>query len=70
MAWALTIHKSQGLTLSKATIDIGPRERTDLIFVAISQVKSLQSLRITPPFTYGNYEKMKNGIQLFERKDE
>lgn len=28
LAWALTIHKSQGLTLSKATIDIGPREIT------------------------------------------
>ena len=28
LAWALTIHKSQGLTLEKATIDIGPRERT------------------------------------------
>ena len=28
LAWALTILKSQGLTLSKATVDIGPRERT------------------------------------------
>ena len=70
LAWALTIHKSQGLTLSKATIDIGPRERTGLTFVAISRVKSLQSLRITPPFTYDRYEKMKNGIQLSKRKAE
>ncbi|XP_028416843.1 uncharacterized protein LOC114541053 [Dendronephthya gigantea] len=28
LAWALTIHKSQGLTLSKAWIDIGKSERT------------------------------------------
>ncbi|XP_059078134.1 uncharacterized protein LOC131876694 [Cryptomeria japonica] len=28
LAWAMTIHKSQGLTLEKATIDIGPTERT------------------------------------------
>ncbi|XP_059073340.1 uncharacterized protein LOC131874117 [Cryptomeria japonica] len=36
LAWALTIHKSQGLTLAKATIDIGPTERTGMTFVAIS----------------------------------
>ncbi|XP_059064495.1 uncharacterized protein LOC131856654 [Cryptomeria japonica] len=41
LAWALMIHKSQGLTLQKATIDIGPTERNDLMFVAISHVKSL-----------------------------
>ncbi|XP_059068714.1 uncharacterized protein LOC131859171 [Cryptomeria japonica] len=40
LAWALTIHKSQGLTLPKTTIDIGPRERTGLIFVAVSRVNS------------------------------
>jgi ATP-dependent DNA helicase PIF1 len=28
LAWALTIHKSQGLTLPKARIDIGKSERT------------------------------------------
>ena len=28
LAWALTIHKSQGLTLPKAWIDIGKSERT------------------------------------------
>ncbi|XP_059073758.1 uncharacterized protein LOC131874410 [Cryptomeria japonica] len=70
LAWALTIHKSQGLTLSKATIDIGPRERIGLTFVAVSHVKSLEGLRIMPPFTYDRYEKMKNGKQLSKRKAE
>lgn len=27
MAWALTIHKSQGMTLQQATVDIGDRDR-------------------------------------------
>ena len=31
LAWALTIHKSQGLTLSKAWIDIGKTERKIMI---------------------------------------
>lgn len=70
MAWALTIHKYQGLTLPKVTIDIGPREGTRLTFVSISHVKSLQCLRIMPPFTYDRYEKMKKGRQVAKRKDE
>ena len=44
MAWALTIHKSQGMTLPQATIDIGKTERQGLTFTAISRVPSLQSL--------------------------
>jgi ATP-dependent DNA helicase PIF1 len=44
LAWALTIHKSQGLTLPKACIDIGKSERTaGVSYVAISRVKSLAS---------------------------
>lgn len=51
LAWALTIHKLQGLTLAKTTVDIGPTERTGMAFVAVSHVKSLQGLRIMPPFS-------------------
>ena len=70
LAWALTIHKSQGLTLEKATIDIGPTERIGLTFVAISRIKSLQGLRIMPPIPYDHYEKMKKSKQLEKRKAE
>ena len=49
LAWALTIHKSQGLTLPKAWIDIGKSERTaGVSYVAISRVKSLASCVIEP----------------------
>ncbi|XP_057872225.2 uncharacterized protein LOC131078521 [Cryptomeria japonica] len=70
LAWALTIHKSQGLTLQKATIDIGPTERTGLMFVAISRMKSLQGLRIMSPFSYDRYEKLNKGKQVVGRKRE
>ena len=49
LAWALTKHKSQGLTLPKAWIDIGKSERTaGVSYVAISRVKSLASCVIEP----------------------
>ena len=36
LAWALTIHKSQGRTLSKAWIDIGKTERTAEFLILLS----------------------------------
>ena len=37
MAWALTIHKSQGLTLTTSTIDIGNNEHQVLTFYNIKR---------------------------------
>ena len=70
MAWAITIHKSQGLTLEKATIDIGKKERQGLTFIAISRVKSIDGLRIQPPFSFERYCKMQNNFYTLARKKE
>ena len=70
LAWGLTIHKSQGLTLEKATIDIGRTERQGLTFTAISRVKSLDGLRFQPPFSYDRYEKMAKFAGVSKRKEE
>ena len=49
LAWALTIHKSQGMTLDKAWVDIGKKESTlGITYVAISRVRNLSSLVIEP----------------------
>lgn len=49
LAWAITISKSQGLTLPKAWIDIGKTERTTGVsYVAISRVRTLPSCIIEP----------------------
>ena len=45
----MTIHKSQGLTLSKAWIHMGKSENTpEISYVALSWVKSLSSCVIEP----------------------
>ena len=49
LAWAMTIHKCQGLTLSKAWIDLGSSERSPgITYVALSRVKKIQDLLIEP----------------------
>ena len=70
MAWAITIHKSQGLTLQKATIDIGKTERQGLTFTSMSRVRTLNDLRIQPMFSYERYSKMQDNLQTISRKKE
>ncbi|CAM9499899.1 unnamed protein product, partial [Ectocarpus sp. 12 AP-2014] len=45
LCWAITMHKSQGQTLAKAVIDLGPKEAcTGLTFVCLSTAKRLVDL--------------------------
>jgi hypothetical protein len=52
LAWAITIHKSQGLTFKKAVIDAGDSFAPGQVYVALSRLTSMDGLvlrsRITP----------------------
>lgn len=44
LAWAITIHKSQGLTFEKAVIDAGTSFAAGQVYVALSRLTSLEGL--------------------------
>lgn len=49
LAWAVTIHKSQGLTFDKAIIDAGQSFAAGQVYVALSRLTSLQGLVLSSP---------------------
>jgi hypothetical protein len=51
LAWAITIHKSQGLTFEKAIIDAGSSFAAGQVYVALSRCTSLDGLILHTPIT-------------------
>ena len=69
LAWAMTIHKCQGLTLSKAWIDLGSSERSPgITYVALSRVKKIQDL--IEPMTLERLQAVKKSTNFKFRLEE
>ncbi|HUM46393.1 MAG TPA: AAA family ATPase, partial [Chitinophagales bacterium] len=49
LAWAVTIHKSQGLTFKKAVIDAGSAFAAGQVYVALSRCVSLEGIVLRSP---------------------
>ena len=54
LAWAITIHKSQGLTFDKAIIDIGDAFASGQVYVALSRLTSLNGLILSSPINFNS----------------
>jgi nucleoside-triphosphatase THEP1 len=59
LAWAITVHKSQGLTFEKAILDIGDAFAPGQVYVALSRLKSLEGLVLTSQINFGIKQDLK-----------
>ncbi|MBS3756211.1 MAG: AAA family ATPase [Desulfobacterales bacterium] len=55
LAWAITIHKSQGLTFDRAIIDVSRAFAAGQVYVALSRLTTLDGLVLTSPFEFREF---------------
>jgi len=67
LAWAITIHKSQGLTFEKAIIDARASFAHGQVYVALSRCKTLDGLVLSTPIAPHS---VKNDTTVIEFSDE
>jgi len=67
LAWAITVHKSQGLTFDKAIIDIGNAFAPGQIYVALSRLRSLNGLILTSQIG-GNGIRQDQNVAFFAQR--
>ena len=70
LAWAVTVHKSQGMTLSRATITVDDAFAEGQVYVALSRVSSLAGLFLTGPMLKpGAVKAHPDVIAFYNRQD-
>ena len=70
LAWTVTIHKAQGLTLDKVSIDIGKKEfSAGLTFVALSRVRPYNRSSFEPSISIPTIEELRKRSKNTREKE-
>jgi hypothetical protein len=69
LAWAITVHKSQGLTFDRAIIDIGSAFAPGQVYVALSRLRSLDGLILTSQIS-GSGIRQDQNVSFFSKTKE
>ena len=67
-AWAITIHKSQGLTFEKAVIDAGSSFASGQVYVALSRCTTLNGIILKSKLTPYNMRNDERIVQFAQQK--
>ncbi len=68
LAWAVTVHKSQGLTFDEAIIDVAQAFASGQVYVALSRLRSLDGLRLQTKIPLNGIDVNQNVVNFSEQK--
>lgn len=69
-AWAITIHKSQGLTFDKAIIDAGDAFAPGQVYVALSRCRTLEGIVLKSKINSNSIRNEANILKFSSRRNE